>query len=513
MKLLSRKPGIFFKLLVGYILLLIIMVFPYVLSIKSLDRLSGYASVIADTGIELFKDITGLRNVVPDMGIYARQWVSFRDKNSLYSLMHKSDEFLVLLSDLRRKLSSISSDGTGDACIQIVDKITQETNILKSFASACMQPGFDTVAIEHGGLATAANEVIVTDMVDGLVLRLQLLEKQVRELQAEHLADISKQSDATRQVTGMLLLVAVAFTLAAPVLLYRYLKRPIDSLMRGTEVIGRGDFDKPIPVQGNDELSELARSFNVMASRLRELDALKSDFIAVAGHELRTPLAAMFEAAKLLSEPDIGELNERQAKLVSVLNSSMKRLRGFIDQILELSRLRAGLEVIETRPYDLSKLISDVIETLTPLAWEKGVKIEVKKASGDFTAKVDEERLFRAVMNILHNAIKFSPADGKIRVILDRHVEKGRGEKRRKWCRIGVADGGPGISKEDEGKIFDKFYQIQTVRKKGGAGLGLAIAREIMSAHGGKVWVESPPSAEYAVKKDSGALFWFMLPC
>ena len=513
MKLLSRKPGIFFKLLVGYILLLIIMIFPYVISIKSLDRLSGYASVIADTGIELFKDITGLRNVVPDMGIYARQWISFMDEKSLYSLMHKSDEFLGLLSDLRRKLVSLSTHGSSEACIQIVDSIIVEANVLKSFASASTQDGFNTVAIEHGGLATEANEVIVTEMVDGLVRRLQLLERKARELQAEHLADISRQSDATRRVTGLLLLVAVAFTLAAPVLLYRYLKRPIDSLMRGTEVIGRGEFDKPIPVNGNDELSELARSFNVMASRLRELDALKSDFIAVAGHELRTPLAAMFEAAKLLGEPGIGELNERQAKLVSVLNSSMKRLRGFIDQILELSRLRAGLEVIETRPNDLAKLVADVIETLTPLAWEKGVKIEVKKASGDFTAKIDEERLFRAVMNILHNAIKFSPANSGINVIMDWKVERGRGDKSRRWCRVGVADSGPGISKEDEGKIFDKFYQIQTVRKKGGAGLGLAIAREIISAHGGKVWVESPPSAQYAVKKDTGALFWFMLPC
>ncbi len=507
MKFLSGKPGIFVKLLLGYVILLLIMTFPYLISIRSLDRLSGYASIVADTGIELFKDVAGLRNVAPDMGIYARQWINFKDDKSLYSLMQKSNEFLGLLAELRRKIMITSSNERGSDCVGIIDKIGQDVDILKTFTVVSMEEGFDRPEFKQSGLATAVNEVIVTDMVDGIVRNLRLLERKIQELQALHLADISEISDHVRRITGLLLMGAVAFTLLAPILLYRYLKRPIDILIRGTEVIGRGEFDRPIPVSGDDELSELARSFNVMASRLRELDALKSDFIAVAGHELRTPLAAMFEAAKLLKEPDIGKLNERQAKLVKVLNSSMKRLRGFIDQILELSRLKAGLEAIEKRPHDLSKIISEVTETLKPLAWEKNVEIQIKKESGALTAPVDEDRLFRAVMNILDNAIKFSPHGSKIKVILDRYDKKGR------WCRIGIVDGGPGISQENEGKIFDKFYQIQTIRKKGGAGLGLAIAREIISAHGGKVWVESPPPAGFAVEKNTGALFWFMLPC
>ncbi len=507
MKLLPRKPGIFVKLLMGYVILLVIMIFPYVLAIRSLDGLSGYASSVADTSVELIKDIAGLRNLVPDLGISARQWVNFEDPDSLRMLVGKSSDFMKLLAQLKGRLLSMSDDRRGGECVKLVESIEKQTGIMSYFAIVSADSDFNSLLLAKEKAASAMNEFIITDMIDKMVTSLRNLEHGIQELEASHLSDISTISDRTMRITLLLLICAVAFTLVAPFLLYRYLKRPIDRLMVGTEVIGRGEFDRRIPVDGDDELSELARAFNVMASRLRELDALKSDFISVMGHELRTPLAAMVEAAKLLSEPDIGELNDRQAKLVNVLNSSMKRLSSFIDQILELSRLKAGLEAIEKKPHDLAKTVEEVMETVEPIAREKQVKVEFERKNGSFNVLIDEDRLFRAIMNILHNAIKFSPAGGDVKVTLE-HV-KFQGN----WCRIGVVDGGPGISAEDEGRIFDKFYQIQTVRKKGGAGLGLAIAREIITAHGGRIWVESPPPKEIAVKEGSGAVFWFTIPC
>ncbi len=506
MKLIPQKPGIFFKLLVGYMMLLVIMVFPYVISIRSLDRLSGYASAVADTGVELIKNIAGLSNLIPDIGISARQWVNFEDPDSLRILLEKSDAFHDVLHNLKTRLVTISGNVQSHNCQKLVESISMQTETMSIFAILSSEPGFNTIALQEIEANSSVNELLVTGMIDELVKKLRHLEHGIQEFQARQLADISSISDRTMRITLILLIGAVAFTLIAPFLLYRYLKRPIDRLIEGTEVIGSGDFDRRIPVEGNDELSELARAFNVMASRLRELDALKSDFISVMGHELRTPLAAMVEAAKLLGEPGIGNLNNRQQKLVNVLNSSMKRLSGFIDQILELSRLKAGLEIIEKKNHDLSKTVEEVVETVKPIGVEKNITVTLEKQQGDFTAQVDEERIFRAIMNILHNAIKFSPRGSQVMVTVETIKDKGS------WCRIGVIDSGPGISPEDEGRIFDKFYQIQTVRKKGGAGLGLAIAREIINAHGGKIWVESPPPPQLALKENAGAVFWMTVP-
>ncbi len=507
MKVLPGKPGIFIKLLMGYVILLLIMALPYFISIVSLDRLSGYAAVVADSSIEIFRDVTELRNIAPDLGISAREWMNFGDRRALKSLLEKNSHFNKVLRHLRGKVNVKITGWNPEGCITLIDRISQLTVELQNYAVIQFEREIHKVHPDFRRMQTSITEHFVTGVMDRLVNDLRELESRVQHLQSSYISYISEKSARTRHVTGLLLVCAAAFTLLAPLFLYRYLKRPIDMLTMGTEIIGRGEFDKPIPVMGNDELSDLARSFNVMASRLKELDALKSDFIAVAGHELRTPLAAISEAAKLLQEPMVGTLNERQERLVKVLNSSMKRLRGFIDQILELSRLKAGLEAIETKPGDLVKLVREVAETLQPLAWEKDVKIRVLVKQGAFTARMDDERLFRAVMNLVDNAVKFSPRGQVVKIHMD--MDK----KRSCWLRIGIADAGPGISQEEEGKIFDKFYQIQSVRKKGGAGLGLAIAREIISAHGGKVWVESPPPSEYAVKEGSGALFWFTLPC
>jgi len=140
--------------------------------------------------------------------------------------------------------------------------------------------------------------------------------------------------------------------------------------------------------------------------------------------------------------------------------------------------------------------------------WGKNLDIELVPVSGlKKNIPVDEEGLFGAFMNILHNAVKFSPKNGKIKITLEYTDDNGN-----EWLRIGIIDAGPGIDKSETEKIFDKFYQIQNIRKKDGSGLGLAIAREIILAHGGKIWVESPPPEGVAVLPGKGAAFWSILP-
>ena len=186
----------------------------------------------------------------------------------------------------------------------------------------------------------------------------------------------------------------------------------------------------------------------------------------------------------------------------------MSRFHGLIDDLLHLSRLKARLKAIRKRPLDITKVFSDIIQTLEPMAQGKNLDIELVPISGlKKNIPVDEEGLFSAFMNILHNAVKFSPKNGKIKITLEYTDDNGN-----EWLRIGIIDAGPGIDKSETEKIFDKFYQIQTIRGKDGSGLGLAIAREIILAHGGKIWVESPPPEDVAVLPGKGAAFWSVLP-
>jgi signal transduction histidine kinase len=312
-------------------------------------------------------------------------------------------------------------------------------------------------------------------------------------------------------VTVILLGVAVLVALITPWLLARTIKRPIERLQEGTKAIGKGKFDHKIPVDRRDEFGELAHSFNEMAQRLKELDRLKSDFIAVASHELKTPLAAMIEASKLLSEPAIGELNPKQEKLVTVLNKSMERFKDLIEELLDLSRLQAGLVQLDKQKCRLSELVQEAVEAIQPTAQAARNEIIIEILDDDTQISIDKKRFLRALINLIDNAVKFNPISGKVKI--SARVEGKKKDDGKGLLFIAVSDMGPGIDTEERDKVFEKFYQIQHIRKQSGSGLGLAIAREIITAHGGKIWIESPPPEDLAVEKGQGTVFFVELPC
>lgn len=498
-KSLNNRLTIFDKLLLGYLILLSIMVLPCVVSIYSLSKLETFATNVARHDIEISRTIEYLKGVLPSIEIEGCRLVTLHKRDSYNSL-------LSLVKDFNENLTKVQKNSPKKVS-SIVHGIEIDLDKLVGLAHNTM----DSLSENRpSGIMPieAQREKKVEALISNIMAGLSDLEKSVRKELRHKSSTISDLSSHAKGLTVIVLVGALAFALLTPWFLYKYIKQPIDQLYHGTEIVGQGHFDQPIPVMSHDELGMLAKAFNKMAVKLKELDELKSDFIAVASHELKTPLTSMMESAKLLSEPKIGNLNKNQLRLITILNESMTRFQYLIDELLQLSRLQAKIEAIEKHPVDITKIFSDVIKILRPIAQKKTLDIELNSVSGlKKEIPIDNERLFRAFMNILHNAIKFSPKNGKIKIILD-HVEDSHG----KWLKVGIIDAGPGIEELNAEKIFDRFYQIQTIRREGGSGLGLAIAKEIILAHGGKIWVESPPPKNIAVVQGKGTVFWSVLP-
>ena len=232
---------------------------------------------------------------------------------------------------------------------------------------------------------------------------------------------------------------------------------------------------------------------------LRELDKLKSNFLATVSHELRTPLTSVIGFAEMLSEGLGGELNDEQREYVQTILHRAEELMQLISRVLEMSQLEVGAPQLELVPADVGAVIDRAIEVLKKSADDKKITLNPEISS---TARVlvDTEKVHRVLVNLMGNAIKFSDEGTEIsvRVALAPirrpfQEETLFGEEAEDAVRVSVVDRGIGIPAEKLGRIFEAFYQVDasSTREHGGAGLGLSIVASLVGAHGGDVWVES----------------------
>ncbi len=231
--------------------------------------------------------------------------------------------------------------------------------------------------------------------------------------------------------------------------------------------------------------------------RLKELDQLKSDFVSNVSHELRTPLTAIKGSVDNMLDGLTGDLNEKQSRYLVRIKSNADRLARLINDLLDLSRIEAGIKLKRTN-LSLPTVAREVVESLAPVAAEKRISFEIEFADNNLTAWADPDRIAEVLTNLLGNAIKFTPTRGKVTVSLVRNGDD--------WVKVSVADTGPGIPSDEAKRIFDKFYQVsQPERQKAmGTGLGLAIAKTLVELHGGKIWLKS--------EAGRGSTFSFTLP-
>jgi two-component system, OmpR family, heavy metal sensor histidine kinase CusS len=309
------------------------------------------------------------------------------------------------------------------------------------------------------------------------------------------LAEVDRELSHLLSVLTMTIPVALAVSGVLAYFLARKALAPMEQLRRSTQNITADRLDRRLPVLNrHDELGGLALTINDMIGRLERSFTEIRRFTADASHELRTPLTAIrTEAEVALSKPTA---TPEQRQLLGSILEECERLTRLTDQLLTLSREDAGVAVAGPQALDLAALTTDVVDNMRPLAEAKGVELTTRLV-GAVSVRGDPARLRQVLYNLLDNAVKYTPANGRVEVTA---------EARGSSAVLSVADTGEGIAPEHVPHIFERFYRVDKARTRaqGGTGLGLSIARSIVTAHGGKIDVVSAPG--------QGAVFSVVLP-
>jgi len=226
-------------------------------------------------------------------------------------------------------------------------------------------------------------------------------------------------------------------------------------------------------------------------------DRLKDQFLSILSHELRTPVNAIMGFGSILDDEVAGPLSPEQHLYLSKILQGSEMLLALIDDLLDMSRIEAGKFTLTPIPMHFPEVCQDVVSTLTPLAWQKGLTLVVHVPEPLPTLEADPQRVGQVLTNLVNNAIKFTPVGGRITL---------RAETAGQELRCEVQDTGIGIAPEDIPKLFQRFTQVDmsSTRQIGGTGLGLSIAKALVEAHGGSIGVRS--------ERDQGSTFWFTLP-
>lgn len=374
------------------------------------------------------------------------------------------------------RLAELGSEGEGAMPGLPVERLAAATSRIDSLVEARAlsraRAAYDALASVYGSAADS-----LTVLAEAIESRSTAASVRAQEISA-------RTAGTAALATGL----AAGFAVLLALLSVGAITRPLGRLRAAMAAVAAGRFVPPrdLPYGRTDEVGDLTRSFRSMAERLAELDRLKAEFVSIASHELKTPVNVIRGYVEMLEDGSYGDVEGQQREVLAYVREQTEVLRERVDQLLAMSRLEAqGMEV-EMTTVAVEDLLEEVRRNFAGLAAQKRIVFRaLAERSAPQAVLLDRRRVRDELLgNLLSNAFKFTPRGGAIDLTMSGKPG---------WLVIRIRDTGEGIPPSELPYIFEKYYQAGQHAGKVGAGLGLAIAREIVEAHGGTISVESKP--------------------
>jgi two-component system sensor histidine kinase GlrK len=474
------------KILLGYSLLVLLMVFGLGYQLMVLDQVQEVSVRLSDV------NSAGLE--VTQLGENLRVVDEFTEKYLLVSAEYEAQlaQFRAAFDETLRSMETVvRTDGERRALAQLATT-WREAGFLFEQARASRPPG------THGFMPVRLDELILRMNTEVLRVADEVHDAFVAEVE---LAQATRER--ARWVAWVAAVAAVSLAGGIGLSMSRSIRGSFRRFMGATAFVAAGEFEERVPEDQNDEFGELARSFNMMAARLEELDRLKKDFVSSVSHELKSPMASSREIVHLLLDEVPGPLNDEQRRLLELSIRSSRRLSAMVGSLLDVARMDAGTMRYEKERRDLRSLVASALEEFEVTANDRGLRIEALLEEVE-PVHCDADRVMQVVGNLVDNALKFSRRGSSIAVRLENVGYPGDANLKG-GVMLSIIDAGPGIPDSDKQRVFARFQQVKSDgAPRQGVGLGLAISRSIVEDHGGRIWVEDNPHG--------GSVFRFVLP-
>ena len=467
-------PSSFLKLLlIGFAFAVLPLLWAFINANIAFDRLAQQSEMTISDAVETTRAGRELQEQLHLMERSIRQYFVLQDDVLFNNYQQANKKFNAATTQLQQ----LSKNRAQQDQLSTLFRQAQQLNL--AIIAAKNTSNKEVSFLDHFNKLAQQIEVIISEnnhAIDNASTQLRLAARKTqRNLFLQSLVLIP----LTLLVAG-----AITYLLARPI-------RRMDSAIRS---LGGGQYEAPIAIDGPGDLRVLGRRLDWLRTELKELNAQKQQFLRHVSHELKTPLTAIREATELLHDGIGGELTTQQAEITHILRDNSLRLQKMIENLLNFTRVEALQPKLNLQALQMSELINKVIHAHALSIRNKKISVET-----DFDAKemmADEEKLTIVLDNLISNAVKYTPNAGQIKV---------SSSQEKKWLMIEVSDSGPGLSKEDQNKLFDPFYRGVAINKSliNGSGLGLTIAKDLVEAHGGSI--QLAPS-------ETGAHFIVRLP-
>lgn len=395
------------------------------------------------------------------------------------------------------RLAELEEAGTGVAGLEALVSAWSSSSLFE----------LEEADVSAGGSSpwgTTTNLSPVRREIEGLRRDVRRVLDGTRRDTSTSVAGAASSTVRAQNVSGAALFLVLVLCAAVILVTIHSIRRPLRRLLEATHAVAAGRLDHRVESSSGTELAELARRFNSMAERLAEVDRAKREFFSNVSHEIKTPLAAMQESTRLLLDEVPGELSDKQRRLIGLQAQCQDRLQRMIGDLLDLSRMDAGVFRYQFAELNLGVVVSEAVDVLEVSAAKRGVRLLRRLDGVERDVRCDPHRLGQVVHNVVENALRHSPEGGVVTVALECPRPS---RDRDATARVTVSDQGPGVPDEHKTKVFERFHQVPTTGSAAApksVGLGLTICNRIVAAHGGSIWVEDCP--------DGGAAFVFELP-